>query len=560
MKTDAETITVGEEASILETLKAINVAATGFAMVVDNERRLIGVVTDGDVRRAFLAGHDIHEAISSIMNRNPLVVGEEMTRDEMLELTSEKFAQIPVLDGNRRIKGMITFRDNTVLLDAKSGGICILGLGYVGLTLSLSLAESGFAVTGFDIDESLVTSLQNGKSPFYEENVDIHLNRYLGDQFVPTTKLGEVPCDTYIVSVGTPIDIKTKKPNIGYIEKAANSIGSVLKSGDLVVLRSTVPIGTTRNIVIPELEKTSGMRVGEEVYVAYAPERTIEGRAITELRELPQVIGGFDHKSAVLATNIFREVASSIVDVGSLEGSEMVKLLNNTFRDVKFAYANEMAQIGKEFGLDTNRLIQAANLGYVRDEIPVPSPGVGGACLTKDGYLLAHACRDLGSKPAIVELARKVNEKIPGILVGEIIEKVRASKKELPDIKIFIVGFAFKGNPETSDMRGSTTLDVLSEMKKTKINMSNIFGYDPVISAEELEIVGITPATLSEGMRAADVVMFMNNHVSYKRLPIFDLLGSAQPDCIFFDGWHAYDPSSIKTIASIQYLSSGSNG
>jgi UDP-N-acetyl-D-mannosaminuronic acid dehydrogenase len=557
---DIQSIMVPEGKSIFEVMKAINESASKFAMIVDNEERLVGIVTDGDIRRGFLNGHDAGEPVKNIMNRSPIVVKEGMSRETMLELVNEKYAQIPVLDDNGRVKGVITFKDKSVLLDAKSRQICMIGLGYVGLTLSVVLAELGFKVFGYDTDGNLIEKIKNGFVPFYEDNLEAYLHRYVGKNLIPISDLSGCKVDTYIVSVGTPVNPETKKPIIDNIEDAARYIAKFLKPDDLVVLRSTVPVGTTREVMLPILNDLSGLKAGIDYYLAYAPERTIEGRAISEIKELPQIIGGYDKKSTMLVNRLFREITPTIVDVGSLEGAEMVKILNNTFRDVKFGYANEMALVCKELGLDMVKLVQAANLGYVRDEIPVPSPGVGGACLTKDPYFLIHSCKDLKHQPRMVSHSRQINEFIPYHIVGEVHQQITQLKKKIDTLKIFIVGFAFKGEPETSDLRGSTTIDLLNHFRKKGIRDSSFFGYDPIVSQEEIAALGVKPVSIVEGFKDADVVLIMNNHKSYKKMDVFDLLNSARNDCIFVDGWYTFEPKDIITVNNVRYIGIGCRG
>lgn len=560
MLQDIKSIMVSKDKSILEVLKAINDLASKFAMVMDDQERLVGIVTDGDIRRGFLNGHGSDEPVKNIMNSSPVVVKEGLSREAMLELVSEKYAQIPVLDDMGRVKGIITFKDKSILLDAKSRNICVLGMGYVGLTLALVLAELGFKVYGYDTNDLLINKINKGCAPFYEDGFDSYLHRYVGNNLFPVSGLSSCNVDTYVITVGTPIDTETKKPIINHVKEAARHIANYLKPDDLVILRSTVPVGTTRNVVVPILNELSGLKAGIDYYISYAPERTIEGKAISELRQLPQVISGYDKKSTMLVDRLFREVTSTIIDVGSLEGAEMVKILNNTFRDVKFGYANEMALICKELGLDMVKLVQAANLGYVRDEIPVPSPGVGGACLTKDPYILMYSCKDLKYQPRIVELSRQVNESIPYQIIEELSELVKQLNKSIETIKIFIIGFAFKGEPETSDIRNSTTIDLLDFFRKKGFKNKSFFGYDPVVSQKELAALGVTPASLSEGFKDADVIVIMNNHKSYKKMDIFDLLNSSKDDCIFVDGWYTFNPKDIGTINNVKYIGIGCKG
>lgn len=556
---DLNSIQISKDKTIMEAMRAINDSASRFALVVDNEKRLIGIVTDGDIRRGFLDKHDPNEPVVNIMNDKPIVAREGLTHEAMLELINDKFAQIPVLDDQGRVKGVLTFKDKNVLLDAKSRRVCILGLGFVGLTISVVLAELGFTVYGYDINTELIENLKAGKVPFHEDGLEGYLNRYVGTNLLPVTSLEGCDIDTFVITVGTPVDPLTKLPNMNYIEQAVRSIGAYLKPDDLVILRSTVPVGTTRGVVVPILDEMSGLEVGADYYLAYVPERTIAGRAIPELKELPQIIGGFDKKSTMVADRFFREVTPTIVDVGSLEGAEMVKILNNTFRDVKFGYANEMAMICKELGLDMVKLAQAANLGYSRDEIPLPSPGVGGACLTKDPYILMYSCKDLKHKPGIVKEARRVNESVPRKIAEEIRVDFKSVNKDEKKVKIFIAGFAFKGEPETSDLRGSTTLDLLRYLREEGFEDTSFYGHDPVIADSELAALGVTPVSVHEGFKQADAVILMNNHKSYEKMDIFELLSLSRKDCVFVDGWHVFDHYEVRTVNSVRYRGVGCN-
>jgi len=556
---DINSIQISKDKTIMEAMRAINDSASRFALIVDDDKRLIGIVTDGDIRRGFLEKRDSNEPVVNIMNDKPVVAREGLSRDAMLELINDKFAQIPVLDEDGRVKGVLTFKDKNVLLDAKSRRVCVLGLGFVGLTISVVLAELGFTVYGYDTNKDLIENLKAGKVPFHEDGLEGYLNRYIGTQLLPVASLEGCEIDTYVITVGTPVDPECKIPNINYIEQAVRNIGAYLKPDDLVILRSTVPVGTTRGVVIPILKEMSGLDAGSDYYLAYVPERTVAGRAIPELKELPQIIGGFDKKSTMVADRFFREVTPTIVDVGSLEGAEMVKILNNTFRDVKFGYANEMAMICKELGLDMVKLVQAANLGYSRDEIPLPSPGVGGACLTKDPYILMYSCKDLEHKPGIVKEARRVNELVPRNIVDDIKGDFKSINKDKNKVKIFIAGFAFKGEPETSDLRGSTTLDLIKHLREEGFDDTSFYGHDPVVASSEIKALGVTPVSVLEGFKQADAVILMNNHKSYKNMDIFELLSSSSKDCVFVDGWHVFDPYDIGTVNSVRYRGIGCN-
>ena len=552
-----KSIIVEKNNTIVKVMETINKIGSRIALVIDDKERLIGIATDGDIRRSFLKGHSPNEPVSNIMNSTPLMIKEGMDRSEMISLLSDYYKEIPVINNEKEIVGLLTLEDRELLLDIKSRKVCVLGLGYVGLPLSLILADKGFKVFGYDIDQIRLDQLKEGVVPFHEPGLDAFLHRHLQNQFSLSNDLNSVDADIYIITVGTPVDEKSKVPIIDYIVQVADSIGSVIKKNDLIILRSTVTVGTSRNIVLKRLEKVSGLRAGKDFSLAYAPERTIEGNAINEIQELPQIIGGLDNKSTLLVDQFFRKITSTIVDVGSLEGAEMVKILNNTFRDTKFAYANEMAMICKELNLDAVKLIRAANMDYKRDAIPVPSPGVGGACLTKDSYILIEACKDIDISPDLVRCARTINELIPRKIVDDIMKELKSLNKNYDSINIFIIGFAFKGTPETSDTRGSTTIDILDSFRTYGIQDDSFYGYDPVVLDDDMSSLGVKPVSLDEGFKDADVVLIMNNHKSYKNMDIFSLLRSAKNDCVIMDGWYTFDPKDLVTINNIKYIGVG---
>ncbi|MFC1612669.1 nucleotide sugar dehydrogenase, partial [Patescibacteria group bacterium] len=288
--------------------------------------------------------------------------------------------------------------NNNTLYDKQ---ICVIGMGYVGLTLALTFSDLGFKVIGVEKREKVINSLTQGRAHFFEAGLNQILKRELGKSFKFLTNLEESLSDIYIVAVGTPADFG-RKPDFSGLKEVSQQIGKVLKKDDLIILRSTVSPGTTRSFVIPLLEQESGLRAGTDFYVSFAPERTIEGDALNELKTLPQVIGGINSKSALYTADFFNKITLQTILVNSLEAAEMVKLANNLCRDVNFGFANELALICDKFNLDANEVIEAANSGYPRNKIASPSPGVGGYCLTKDPYILADAVEKKGYSPKLI--------------------------------------------------------------------------------------------------------------------------------------------------------------
>src|SRR3989344_1593971 len=475
MKTDILKIAVSPTDSIRVALDKMSknkpketLLPAGIVLVLDKTKKLLGVATEGDIRRALSRGIPMETQVAKAMNRNPFLVEGPKTSLEIISLVVDKIRKenwhkdrldkIIVVDKQRKILDLLSFYDLWQQSDTRFKHIGVVGLGYVGLTLGITLADLGFKVKGLDKNTVVENSIQKGSHPFFELGLESLLRDHLNKNFkVVSNFRGANNCDIYFISVGTPLN-RENKPDLKYLGSAAEQLGKVLKYGDTVILRSTVPVGTTRDFVAPILEKSSGLKAGEGFFIAFAPERTIEGKALEELRHLPQVIGGFNHRSAELASSVFSFMTNATVLVDSLEEAEMVKLVNNTYRDVTFAFANEVALIAERWGVDTHRVIDAANYGYDRARVPKPSPGVGGYCLEKDPYIFIDSAGKKGYIPLLFQNARAVSELMVNHVLSEIESFLKKEKKQAQKTKIVILGFAFKGKPVTSDVRGSSTI------------------------------------------------------------------------------------------------------
>ena len=534
----------------------------GIILVVDDMQKLLGIVTNGDIRRAFAAGITVDQTISRAMNKTPSFIEQTETGEAMLPLIFNKIKEgkwpkdrlekIIVVDGKRRVVDMVSFYDLVQKSDVRFKHIAIIGLGYVGLTLGLTLADLGFKVKAHDTKKEVIDSINRGKPHFYEQGLDRLLKDHLNNNFrlIHDFK-NENNADIYFIAVGTPLD-KEQKPGLDHLEAAAANVASVLKHGDAVVLRSTVPLGTTRDIVLPILEKGSGLKAGQDFFLAFAPERTIEGRALEELRKLPQVIGGINHASCDLVASIFNFMSNSTILVDSLEAAEMVKLVNNTYRDVTFAFANEVALISRSWGIDTKQVIQAANYGYERSRVPMPSPGVGGYCLEKDPFIFIHSAKKKGYHPLLAKDARQISDAMVDFVAQEIISFLKKAKASVKNPKIALLGFAFKGKPITSDVRGSTT--VLVVKKLISAGYRNIMGFDAAASREDVIHHKVKyAATVEKAFEQADVVAVMNNHPDFETLDIRGLLAKAKKPMLCFDTWSLYDADEIKKVKGVHY-------
>jgi len=430
--------------------------------------------------------------------------------------------------------------------------VAVYGMGFVGLTLAATLASVGIPVVGVDSNPDVIAKLRKNEATFYEKGLD-ELLRSLeaSNPMRLAAAAGEHASDIHIVSVGTPVG-EDNRPGMAQLNAIARALAKHLKRGDLVVLRSTVPVGTTRRHVIPLLE-SNGLVAGSDFHVAFAPERTAEGNALHELRKLPQIVGGLDAKSVAMARRLFARIAGSIVEVPSLEAAELVKLLNNTFRDLVFSFANEAAQICDALNLDAFELIAAANKDYPRNPIPSPSPGVAGTCLSKDPYLYSHPTIDMTVKPALGLASRKINSMGADYVLAMLERFCRLTNRNLGDLKILLVGLAFKGKPETSDHRGSVALDLLQRLPSP----ANVTVKDFVIANPEILALGFEPVIdLFDAASKADAVIVMNNHVKNNGFDVAAAFAGKRPR-LLFDGWHMFKKDDIERIDGAYYATMG---
>ena len=271
---------------------------------------------------------------------------------------------------------------------------------------------------------------------------------------------------------------------------------------------------------------------------------------MSELRELPQVIGGYDDNSFEETSKIFSKLTSTIVKVDSLESAEMVKLINNSYRDYVFAFSNNLSMIASKNNLDINHIINSANKGYPRNPVPSPSPGVGGPCLTKDPFIFSSS---LDNKiHNVFKLSREINQNMHGYIVDRVLNQIKLKGQDATKkAKVLICGLAFKGNPETGDLRDSSSIEIYNLMKKVNID---VYGYDFV--AEEIEVVsmGIKYHNIKDGVLGFDVIMFLNNHEMNTKLNFFELIRQMNDQPIFFDGWSQFQKEEILKIRPCIYM------
>jgi UDP-N-acetyl-D-mannosaminuronic acid dehydrogenase len=427
--------------------------------------------------------------------------------------------------------------------------ICVVGTGHIGLPLAAVLADAGFQVTGYDTNDDFISRVNTtGTVDFREEGLDELLRTHL-HRTLRLTSTPPADQDAYVITVGTPLESGTDRPNLDRIRVAVQRIAPGFGPNPLVVLRSTVSIGTTRRIVLPEIH-----RHRERFGLAFCPERTIEGKAIPEMRSLPQIVGGLDEDSVERAERLFRLVTPKIVRVSSLEAAEMIKLINNTYRDLTFAFANEVALIAERMGLSAGEMIHAANVDYPRSSVARPG-FVGGPCLEKDALILIDSLHQIDFRPRVIEEARRINQALPDHVAERILQQIRGSRDPGAATRVLVTGFGFKGRPATEDVRGSAAIPLMARLQAAGVE---VWGHDFVVSDKVIAGLGARACTLEEGFEGADGVIIMNNHAGYASAGIPELARRLRAPAFMFDSWSLFDARQFAGIHGLRYGTLGS--
>ncbi len=389
-----------------------------------------------------------------------------------------------------------------------------IGLGYVGLTLAIAASDNGIVSYGVEINEHIKECLKENRAHFFEPGLDDLIAKYNNKSFFCVDEFpADVAFDAFVITVGTPLKKGTDQPNFEYIKSALQSIKNIYDGTQLIILRSTVSVGTTRNIVIPFLAELSGKSEGE-LLVSMCPERTVEGKAIEELTSLPQVVGGLNAKSVEIARKVFGQITRDIVVVDSLEEAELVKLYCNVYRDMTFALGNVLCVAAQEFGADGTKIIKAANYGYQRSNIALPG-FVAGPCLEKDAYILTNNMPDCDSKNFILS-ARHFNESLEDMVVQWVVRNIGEGSS---DKVIAISGMAFKGVPETSDLRGSSSVYIAKKLFDKGYTL-RLHDYVAIRSEMEDLKMGDVFDCVEDACKNADLLLVLNNNKKYKELAL----------------------------------------
>ena len=534
----------------------------GFCCVIDENNRLLGVFNSRDIFRYLNSHSDFKTATAvDVMSKDPIVANASSDYQQIFSVVSKMSADkfgvqkrytryIPIVDGSNSLIDVLdlnSFQDSASHVNIKAS---IYGMGYVGLTLACALASRGVDVMGIDNSPNILADLEKKKVHIHEPHLQEILEASIDNEKIRFSSEAHRNQGQYhIIAVGTPVD-SSGTPDLCHVNEVLDSIIPILMPYDTVIIRSTVPLGTTRSVVLPVLKK-SGLKIGENLFLGFCPERTVEGNAINELFELPQVVSGVTDRCSYYCSKLFKTLTSSLINAESIEQAELVKLINNSYRDMTFAFANSLIPVTRKFNLDTNRTIMLANEGYQRSSVPKASPGVGGYCLTKDPYILASVDRGSSHGELLIN-ARKINESAHADVIETIMNFCKKNDYAPEATRIIAVGMAFKGQPETNDYRGSTSITIVNELIELGFDL---ICSDKVITDDTLESLGYKTAIQgNEGQ--AQIYLIMNNHPENIE---GDLVKKIRKDVnvLFYDAWGLAGREEMESYKNISYATLG---
>jgi UDP-N-acetyl-D-glucosamine dehydrogenase len=398
-------------------------------------------------------------------------------------------------------------RDLLRKAEDRSAVFGVVGLGYVGLPLAVEIAAAGYRVVGFDVSPRVVEGVGAGRSHIRDVSAE-RLGPLVRDGRIGVTadmaRLGEV--DVVCICVPTPLS-KTKDPDVSYVLAVAESVQRTVRPGQVVILESTTYPGTTRELLLPRVE-SRGLKVGQDVFLAFSPERVDPSNPTWHTRNTPKVVGGMTDACRRVVLALYHAVFDRLVPVSSPEAAELVKLLENTFRSVNIGLANEMAIVCERLGVDVWEVIEAAAtkpFGFMKF---TPGPGLGGHCIPIDPHYLAWKMRALHYKTRLIDVAGEVNSEMPAFWVRKVAEGLNEDRKPVRGSRILVVGVAYKR--DIDDVRESPALDIMRLLEQQGADLRY---HDPLVAdLREDGLVRQSVPLSPQELKGADCVVIATDH------------------------------------------------
>ena len=418
--------------------------------------------------------------------------------------------------------------------------VCIVGLGQVGLPTALLFADAGFTVTGYDINEKIIHTLNAGRCHFNEPGLNALLSQCIAKKrFRATSDFPRAlkESDVVIICVATPLG-SNNRPNLDFLKNACGMIAKNPLKDKLVVIESSIPPGTTRNLVAPILRKNRHA-LGKDFWVVYIPERLAPGQAIEEIARTARIIGSYDATGAEMARALYKNVIKNDIVVTDVNVAETSKLVENTYRDVNIAFANETAKICESLGIDIMEVIRVANT-HPRVHVHTPGVGVGGPCIPKDPHLLISPVGGKELDLKVIPQAREVNDSMPEHFTDQVEKALLRGKKRISGASVLCLGVTYKGN--VSDTRDSPAQAVIQALR---VRGAEVSAYDPIST----DVFGAKRVkTLSEGIKQADAVLILTDHDEFKKLDWKKVGRQLKKSAILADGRRIVPQDAAKAL------------
>ncbi len=404
--------------------------------------------------------------------------------------------------------------------------LAVIGLGYVGLPLAIEAANNKLKVAGYDINESVVDSLN--KSISHVEDIS---NKVLKDALskdLLITSDSNILRDSEYIVISVPTPLTDYQPDLSYVEAAAKSIAENLTKGQIIILESTTYPGTTLEIVKPILEKNSSLLAGEDFLLGYSPERIDPGNKEWTFKNTPKIVSGINEKSLKKISEFYNSIIDEVVEVSGTREAEMVKLIENTYRQVNIAMVNELAILSNMLDIDIWEVVDAAKTKPFGFQSFRPGPGVGGHCIPIDPKYLSFKTRQIGQPVRFVELAQEINNSMPNYVISRISELMNKNEILLKNSRILILGVAYK--KDIGDTRESPAIDIIESLMHKSVEVSF---YDPYVDELIVNKESIFKEQDLEGISNYDMVIIHTPHTSFHNIDfenikslIFDTTGS----------------------------------
>ncbi|MCY9692566.1 nucleotide sugar dehydrogenase [Paenibacillus alginolyticus] len=375
--------------------------------------------------------------------------------------------------------------------------LCVIGLGYIGLPTAAMFANHGFDVLGVDVNTKVVEALNQGEIMIEEPGLQGFVRSAVDKGKLRASTKPEAT-DAFIIAVPTPIN-KEFKADLSYVESASAAILPYLSAGNIIIVESTIPPRTITDVVCPILER-SGLRLGEDLYIAHCPERVLPGQILIELVHNNRIIGGINEISAQKSGELYKHFVKGEIYYTDSTSAEMAKLMENTYRDVNIALANELALISERLSINSLEVIKMANK-HPRVNIHLPGPGVGGHCLAVDPYFIVEKAPE---EAQLIALSRKINNHMPHFVVDQV-NKIC----QMPPEKVAVFGITYKGNID--DVRESPAVEIIHLLREQSIEVSI---YDPYVKEFELPL----KLSIEDAVSGVDCVLILTDHTEFKSI------------------------------------------